>query len=264
MKEEKYNRQAAIEYGAKYALHYNPAYGSWASAGGDCANFVSQCLYAGGMPMKRSGARQWYYNTPGQKYTAASSSWKGAQSLRVFLKYNKEVPYLSIQFLNSSNGLQPGDIVWALNDDGTTKAARTAHHVALVDHVDGNGGVYIHGHTADKCNALWSYPKKDTLYGKLDDIIIVHDSQPDLSDSAIDSVRELRYALNAPLMAGEDVMRVQRALLALGYNPGSIDGKYGPQTCRAVRAYQAEKDVLEDMIVGQATYMLLGMVSKGG
>lgn len=43
-----YNRIGARNYARKYALHYNPNYRNLNSSGGDCANFVSQCLYEGG------------------------------------------------------------------------------------------------------------------------------------------------------------------------------------------------------------------------
>ena len=96
-----YHRESALIYADRYALSYNPMFGDWGDAGGDCANFVSQCLYAGGLPMKRTSKRQWYYDTPGGSYRKAASSWKGAQSLRVYLKYNTEPPYIHVGFLAS-------------------------------------------------------------------------------------------------------------------------------------------------------------------
>lgn len=45
-----YNRIAARDYAYKYWSSYNPAYTSYKGNGGDCANFVSQCLHAGGIP----------------------------------------------------------------------------------------------------------------------------------------------------------------------------------------------------------------------
>ena len=38
----------AIAYADKYCINYNSSYNSYKGRGGDCANFVSQCLYAGG------------------------------------------------------------------------------------------------------------------------------------------------------------------------------------------------------------------------
>ena len=47
---ENYNPSAAVAYASQYWNNYNPAYNNYNSVGGDCANFVSQCLYAGGIP----------------------------------------------------------------------------------------------------------------------------------------------------------------------------------------------------------------------
>lgn len=45
-----YDRKKAKAYVDAYWNNYNPAYPSFSNGGGDCTNFVSQVLYAGGMP----------------------------------------------------------------------------------------------------------------------------------------------------------------------------------------------------------------------
>jgi len=53
---------------------------------------------------------------------------------------------------------------------------------------------------------------------------------------------------------GDDVAAVQEQLAALGFNPGKIDGVYGPNTARAVAAYQATNGTLKaDAIAGPVT-----------
>ena len=51
----KYNRVTARNYAwdwwGPYTSNYNPAYNNYVGKGGDCANFVSQCVYAGGVPI---------------------------------------------------------------------------------------------------------------------------------------------------------------------------------------------------------------------
>jgi putative amidase-like protein len=42
-----YNRQDAATYAVNHALNYNPNYVDYNCSGGDCANFVSQSMYAG-------------------------------------------------------------------------------------------------------------------------------------------------------------------------------------------------------------------------
>lgn len=57
-----YNRSLAIAYAEKWALSFNPDYYNFTNIGGDCTNFVSQCLHFGNIPMnyKEYG---WYYNS---------------------------------------------------------------------------------------------------------------------------------------------------------------------------------------------------------
>ena len=53
---------------------------------------------------------------------------------------------------------------------------------------------------------------------------------------------------------GDDVAAVQQQLAAVGFNPGKIDGVYGPNTARAVAAYQATNGGLKpDAIAGPLT-----------
>ena len=44
-----YDRGAAVNYARTYCQNYNWNYYDYGSQGGDCANFVSQCMIAGGM-----------------------------------------------------------------------------------------------------------------------------------------------------------------------------------------------------------------------
>ncbi|NLT35013.1 MAG: hypothetical protein GXX83_03845 [Gaiellales bacterium] len=58
---------------------------------------------------------------------------------------------------------------------------------------------------------------------------------------------------------GSEVLDIQTRLQALGYRPGQegIDGVFGPQTERAVRAFQQQRLILVDGIVGENTWMEL-------
>ncbi len=59
-----YNISAAIAYAHTYWQNYNPAYHNCNPDGGDCANFVSQCLAAGGL--EENGT--WNPDTSAWKY----------------------------------------------------------------------------------------------------------------------------------------------------------------------------------------------------
>lgn len=51
----------------------------------------------------------------------------------------------------------------------------------------------------------------------------------------------------------EELEGVQTALSKLGFDPGVIDGKNGPNTQKAVRAFQAHATIKIDGIVGPET-----------
>jgi hypothetical protein len=58
-----YNRRRAVEYAHKWAMARNPHYLNFEELGGDCTNFISQCLLAGGYPMHGKKGNGWYYHT---------------------------------------------------------------------------------------------------------------------------------------------------------------------------------------------------------
>lgn len=57
-----------------------------------------------------------------------------------------------------------------------------------------------------------------------------------------------------PGAEGGAVAQLQRELQALGYYDGAIDGGYGEQTQAAVVAFQTDKQLLVDAIVGPSTW----------
>lgn len=90
-----YSPDACVEYSDRYVWHeaqggtvyedyYNSAYRNYNSVGGDCANYVSQCIYAGGMPMVEGtayGADGWFYYSSGNR----SATWTGAYYLQTWM-----------------------------------------------------------------------------------------------------------------------------------------------------------------------------------
>lgn len=76
-----YNGSGAATYALNHALNYNNNYADFNGYGGDCANFVSQCIFEGGdLPMHYGSAYTntcWYYTNS----TNRSSSWTGVEEL---------------------------------------------------------------------------------------------------------------------------------------------------------------------------------------
>jgi peptidoglycan hydrolase-like protein with peptidoglycan-binding domain len=58
--------------------------------------------------------------------------------------------------------------------------------------------------------------------------------------------------------SGEAVKLLQRLLRSFGYDPGAVDGQFGPNTERAVKKFQDDFLLSSDGIVGPETWGLLG------
>ena len=101
----RYNRQAAVAYAEKWALSRNPAYLNFDTFGGDCTNFASQCLRAGGCPMNYTKDTGWYYASAGDR----AAAWTGASYLHSFLMRNKGRGPAAVPV--SLPRLEPGDLI---------------------------------------------------------------------------------------------------------------------------------------------------------
>lgn len=69
----------------------------------------------------------------------------------------------------------------------------------------------------------------------------------------------LVFRLTTPLMSGKKVREIQSRLKEEGFNPGKLDGKYGPQTVAAVNAFQVTKGLVPDGEVGPEVAAALGI-----
>lgn len=158
--ENPYDREAALSYADQYALDRNGEWPDYTGAGGNCQNYVSQCLLAGGIPMDLSGPQvwKWYGSTPSDSEAAAgrSGSWTGVDQFVAYAGENTgfglaaevDAPYFSGQ---------PGDLL----EMGT--AGNWRHTVIIRSLVtDGQGETVdylVNSNTSD----MRSYPA--SLYG---------------------------------------------------------------------------------------------------
>ena len=56
-----YDRDTAVNYSYKYVDNRNDNYLDYSSLGGNCANYASQSIFEGGIPMDYEGSYQWKY-----------------------------------------------------------------------------------------------------------------------------------------------------------------------------------------------------------
>ena len=112
MKRVIYNRQKALQYARHWALGRNPEYFDFQTIGGDCTNFVSQCIYAGSGVMNYAPVSGWFYRSANDR----TPSWTGVPYLAQFLTTNSSVgPYGSECTLSQ---LQIGDVVQLGDESG--------------------------------------------------------------------------------------------------------------------------------------------------
>lgn len=76
-----YDRQRAVEYARRWALSRNPLFPDFAGVGGDCTNFVSQCILAGCSITNDTPTFGWYYRSEADRAPA----WSGVDELYRFL-----------------------------------------------------------------------------------------------------------------------------------------------------------------------------------
>ncbi len=145
-----YNRHKAVEYAHRWAYMRNPLYMDFSGMGGDCTNFVSQCVYAGAPVMNGTPTYGWYYYGPENRAPA----WSGVKYFHRFLISNQGPgPYAQEVDIRE---IQPGDVIQLATVE------RDFHHMVLVVSVGEEPAFHtirIAAHTDDADNRLLSsYP----------------------------------------------------------------------------------------------------------
>ena len=152
-----YDRSAAVVYAHRWAYSRNPRFYNYEMLGGDCTNFASQCLYAGGGVMNFTPETGWYYIDANQKAPA----WTGVESLYRFL--SRDVHSVGPAALETGiQEMMPGDIV-QLSFDGE----RFAHAPVVVaaHHPMRPSQILVAAHSYDSDNRpLDTYPYKKVRF----------------------------------------------------------------------------------------------------
>ena len=134
-----YDRTLAVNYAERWAFSRNPQYQNFDGMGGDCTNFVSQCIYAGCHVMNYTPETGWYYI----RLNDRAPAWTGVAALYRFLTTNRSVgPYAEIV---QPERLMPGDVIQLGNSNG-----RYYHSLLVLDASPYR--IYIASHSQD---SLW-------------------------------------------------------------------------------------------------------------
>lgn len=136
MKIIEYDRISAINYAKKYARSRNQKYYNFDKIGGDCTNFVSQCIYAGARVMNYTPITGWYYLSLNDR----TASWSGVEYLYKFLINNKGLgPFgkLTIQ-----KNVDIGDVI------ELGRASGEFYHSVIVSGIY-NNNILVCSHTRD-------------------------------------------------------------------------------------------------------------------
>jgi hypothetical protein len=134
--EKEYQRERAVMYARKFALERNPLYFTFAGIGGNCTNFVSQCVLAGSCVMNFTPVYGWFYLSSSRR----SASWTGVDFFYDFMTTNVGVgPY---GVAADRNTVEIGDVVQLAKEDGDF------YHTLIISKIE-NRDIYICANTND-------------------------------------------------------------------------------------------------------------------
>lgn len=139
-----YDRRKAVQYAERYWNEYNPQYQKFTD---DCTNFISQCLRAGGAPMRGypNRSRGWWYQGGTWSY-----SWTVAHALKLYLSTSKDG--LRAKEVKDPRDLLLGDVIcYDFQGNGRFD------HNTIVTAKDALGYPLVNAHTTNSRMRYWSY-----------------------------------------------------------------------------------------------------------
>ena len=115
-----YNREQAVEYARRWAFSRNPLFADFTGRGGNCTNFVSQCLLAGTCQMNFTPDFGWYYISESDR----AAAWTGVEFLYNFITSNADPENPVGEGLGPfghevpRSDVEPGDVIQLGRRDG--------------------------------------------------------------------------------------------------------------------------------------------------
>ncbi len=139
-----FHRERAVEYARRWALDRNPLFIDFTGIGGNCTNFVSQCVLAGSCTMNYTRDFGWYYISPEERAPAWSS-------VEFFYDFITQDP----RFTEQNGGVGPfgkvitreeaavADIIQYANEEGDW------YHTVIITNMDEAGEIFVSAQTND-------------------------------------------------------------------------------------------------------------------
>ena len=143
---KEYDRNSAVEYARRWALSHNPNFYHFGGIGGDCTNFVSQCILAGGAVMNYSKDDGWFYINQNNR----SPSWASVEQFEKFLTKNKHIGPFGV--LQDVEKLEIGDVIQLRQN------LYRFNHTLIISKI-ANEEIYVCAHSSDVLDyPLSKYP----------------------------------------------------------------------------------------------------------
>ncbi len=139
-----YDRRKAVQYAEKWWNSHNPQFHAFEV---DCTNYISQCLHAGGAPMRGFPARGtgWWMRSKNWSY-----SWSVAHSMRMHLA-NSTIG-LRAKEVERPEELLLGDVIcYDFQGDGRFD------HTTIVTAKDEQKMPLVNAHTTNSRKRYWDY-----------------------------------------------------------------------------------------------------------
>ena len=139
-----YNRMRAVEYARTWALDRNPLFVDFTGIGGNCTNFVSQCILAGSCVMNYTPDFGWYYRSSLDRAPAWSGVeyfWEFMTAAPDFVEAGGDTGPFGESV--SREALMIGDVIQLANEEGDY------YHTLLVTGFGEDGTPLVAAHSID-------------------------------------------------------------------------------------------------------------------
>lgn len=180
-----YNRNAVANYADSWVYNgssggYNPSYKNFNSSGGDCTNYVSQCISQSLPQLKKTTHSTtnpaWWYENNGTSSVSddyTTSSWIGADAQKTALK----VYYGSEKVAPTNSDIIKGNPIYV--DWHYSSGTPDYNHSYICVGTNSSGVPIINSHNTDYYHIPWKYGYSDSYYStvKIYDNITIYSSQ---------------------------------------------------------------------------------------